>query len=73
MSTDVDQAFENIKSFIDAYNKVIDTLNKSLSAERSGITPIDRRSAEAMSEKEIELWEEKARSGLLQRIPSFRG
>ena len=34
MSTDVDQAFENIKSFIDAYNKVIDTLNKSLSAER---------------------------------------
>ncbi|MGI6371992.1 MAG: flagellar filament capping protein FliD [Caldicoprobacterales bacterium] len=70
MSTDVDQAFENIKSFIDAYNKVIDTLNKSLSAERfRDYPPLTDDQREAMSEKEIELWEEKARSGLLQRDP----
>ena len=70
MGTDVDQAFENIKSFIDSYNKVIDTLNKSLSEERfRDYLPLTDDQREELSDKEIELWEEKARSGLLQRDP----
>ena len=70
MTQDVDQAFENIKSFVEAYNKVIDTINKVLKEERfRDYPPLTDDQKEAMTEKEIELWEEKAKSGLLQRDP----
>lgn len=70
MTQDVDQAFENIKNFVEAYNKVIDTINKVLKEERfRDYPPLTDEQKEAMTEKEIELWEEKAKSGLLQRDP----
>ncbi|HZJ58558.1 MAG TPA: flagellar filament capping protein FliD, partial [Clostridia bacterium] len=70
MSTDVDEAFDNIKGFVDAYNKIIDTINRSLSQERfKDFLPLTDEQREAMGEKEVQLWEEKARSGLLQRDP----
>lgn len=70
MVRDVDQAFDNIKSFVEAYNKILDTLNETISQERfRDFLPLTDEQREAMSEKEIELWEEKARSGLLQRDP----
>lgn len=66
MSRDVDKAFDNIKSFIDSYNKILESLNGTLSQERfSDFPPLTDEQREAMTEKEIELWEEKARSGLL--------
>ncbi|MFY9177581.1 MAG: flagellar filament capping protein FliD [Caldicoprobacterales bacterium] len=70
MTQDVDQAFENIKTFVEAYNKVIETINEALSQERfRDYPPLTDEQKEAMTDKEIELWEEKARSGLLQRDP----
>ena len=70
MTKDVDQAFDNIKSFVEAYNKIIDTINGTLSQEKfKDFLPLTDEQREAMSEKDIELWEKKARSGLLQRDP----
>ncbi len=70
MNIDVDQAYENIKGFVEAYNKIIETINKTLSQERfRDYPPLTEDQREALSEKEIELWEQKAKSGLLQRDP----
>lgn len=68
MTKDVDQAFDNIKSFVESYNKIIDTINGTLSQEKfKDFPPLTDEQREAMSEKDIELWEKKAKSGLLQR------
>lgn len=67
ITQDVTQAFENIKSFVEEYNKLIDEINSELKEERfRDYPPLTDAQKEEMSEKEIELWEEKAKSGLLR-------
>jgi flagellar hook-associated protein 2 len=67
---DEDAVFDKIKNFVDEYNKLIDTLNKKISEPRyRDYKPLLDEEKEAMSEKQIELWEEKAKSGVLQRDP----
>lgn len=66
-STDVDKIYTNIKSFVDKYNESIDKINTKLKAERyRDYTPLTDKQKESMTEKQVELWEEKARSGLLR-------
>jgi flagellar hook-associated protein 2 len=66
-STDVDAIFNTIKSFIDKYNEVIGKINNELKEERyRDYPPLTDEQKEAMTEKQIELWEEKARSGMLR-------
>lgn len=66
-STDVDKIYNNIKSFVDKYNESIDKINTKLKAERyRDYTPLTDEQKESMTEKQVELWEEKARSGLLR-------
>ncbi|KAF0825135.1 flagellar filament capping protein FliD [Cytobacillus firmus] len=68
MSTDTEKVFENIKGFIDKYNETIEKINKKIGEDRyRDFTPLNSEQKEAMSEKEVELWEEKAKSGLLRR------
>ncbi|GLB60183.1 flagellar filament capping protein FliD [Cytobacillus sp. NCCP-133] len=67
-STDTERVFENIKGFIDKYNETIEKINKKIGEDRyRDFTPLNSEQKEAMSEKEVELWEEKAKSGLLRR------
>lgn len=67
-STDTEKVFENIKGFIDKYNETIEKINKKIGEDRyRDFTPLNSEQKEAMSEKEVELWEEKAKSGLLRR------
>ncbi|EWG11505.1 flagellar filament capping protein FliD [Cytobacillus firmus] len=67
-STDTEKVFENIKGFIDKYNETIEKINKKIGEDRyRDFTPLTSEQKEAMSEKEVELWEEKAKSGLLRR------
>lgn len=73
---DTDQIIEGIKSFVDEYNKLIKTLNDYLDEDTSykEYAPLTDAQKKEMSEKEIELWEEKAKEGLLHRdstIDSF--
>lgn len=73
---DTDQIIEGIKSFVDEYNKLIKTLNDYLDEDTTykEYAPLTEAQKKEMSEKEIELWEEKAKEGLLHRdstIDSF--
>lgn len=66
-SADVDKIIDKIVKFVDDYNKLIEKVNGKL-VERSyrNYQPLTTEQKEVMEEKEIELWEEKARSGLLR-------
>jgi len=64
---DVSSVVDNIKGFVEQYNEVIDTIHKKLSEERfRDFYPLTEEQKAEMKEKEIELWEGKARSGLLR-------
>ncbi|WP_088104273.1 flagellar hook-associated protein 2 [Halalkalibacter urbisdiaboli] len=68
VSSNTDQAFENIKSFVDKYNETITNLRGKLSEERyRNFPPLTDEQRREMSEREAELWDEKAKSGLLRR------
>ncbi|MCL6586711.1 MAG: flagellar filament capping protein FliD [Anoxybacillus sp.] len=68
IKNDAESVFQNIKNFIDKYNETIDKIQKKISEERyRDYLPLTDEQKQAMSEKQIELWEEKAKSGLLRR------
>ena len=67
VTQDVDKAYDAIKSFVDKYNELIDKINGKLNEERfRDYAPLTDAQRKEMSEKEIELWEQKAKSGLLR-------
>ncbi|MGY0692117.1 flagellar hook-associated protein 2 [Virgibacillus sp. FSP13] len=68
VNNDVDAAVEKIVKFVDKYNELIEKVNDGLQEKRyRDYKPLTDDQREAMSDKEIELWEEKAKSGLLSR------
>lgn len=65
--TDVDSIFDTIKKFVDKYNDTIKTLHDKVGEKRyKGYAPLLDDQKTEMKDKQIELWEEKAKSGLLQ-------
>ncbi|HHX24781.1 MAG TPA: flagellar filament capping protein FliD, partial [Thermoanaerobacterales bacterium] len=70
LENDPDAAVESIKKYIELYNETIDYINGKLSEERyRKYPPLTEEQKKEMSEKEIELWEERAKSGLLRSDP----
>lgn len=67
VESNVDGIMDKVKAFVDDYNALIDDINGKLK-EKSyrDFQPLTKEEKEAMKEKEIELWEEKAKSGLLR-------
>ncbi|WP_113930738.1 flagellar hook-associated protein 2 [Bacillus sp. P14.5] len=66
-ATDTDKVLEKIVKFVDDYNKLIEKVNGELGEKKfRDFQPLTAEQKEAMEEKEIELWEEKARSGTLR-------
>ncbi|WLR50557.1 flagellar hook-associated protein 2 [Bacillus tianshenii] len=66
--TDTEGIFDTIKSFVDKYNEMIGKVNGKLTEENyRSFKPLTDEQKANMSEKEIEDWEEKAKSGLLRR------
>jgi flagellar hook-associated protein 2 len=64
---DVDGIYDSINSFVDRYNELIDKINGKLSEEYNrDYQPLTRQQKEAMSEKDIEKWEERAKTGLIR-------
>lgn len=62
-----------IKEFVEKYNETIASIEKQLVEKRyPNFQPLSDEQKKDMSEKEIELWEEKARSGLLRNDPTLR-
>lgn len=70
IAKDVDAVFNNVKAFVELYNKTIESVNSELT-ERvyREYSPLTDEQKEEMTEKEIELWEERAKSGLLRNDP----
>ncbi|WJH37332.1 flagellar filament capping protein FliD [Paenibacillus sp. CC-CFT747] len=67
VSQDVDAVVTNIKSFVEKYNQLIETVNKKTSEERfRDFAPITDDQRKDMKEDDIKRWEEKAKSGLLK-------
>lgn len=67
IETDVDKAYNNIKTFVDDYNALLDKLNSKLSEEKyKDYAPLTEAQKKDMSETQITAWEKKAKSGLLK-------
>lgn len=67
VSNDTEGSFEAIMAFVDKYNEVVDIMNGSQKEEKHrDFQPLTEEQKNEMSEKEIELWEEKAKSGILR-------
>lgn len=68
-----DDVFNKIKGFVDAYNELLDDLNGRLNEPRyRGYPPLTDEQKQAMTEREIEMWEERAQSGTLRNDPILR-
>jgi len=68
VSQDTDTVYDTIKSFVDDYNTLIDSINSKISEEYDrDYPPLTDDQKEQMSDSEITSWEEKAKTGLLEK------
>lgn len=73
MSTDTTDLKENIKNFVTDYNNLLDMMNGLVKEKADkAFTPLTEAQKSEMSEKEVENWEKKAKSGLLQNDNAVR-
>ncbi len=67
VSRDIDTIVNSITGFVNSYNNIMETLYNKVHEERHlDYLPLTDAQKEEMSETEVELWEERARSGLLR-------
>ncbi|WP_312504875.1 flagellar filament capping protein FliD [Lysinibacillus sp.] len=72
-SQDTDAMMTKIKEFVTTYNGLVTDLNNSLKETKyRDYAPLTGEQREGMSESDIKLWEEKARSGLLRNDSILR-
>ena len=72
-TNDTNTMMDKIKEFVTTYNGLIKDLNGSLTEKAyRDYQPLTTEQKEDMSEDEIKLWEEKARSGLLRNDSIIR-
>lgn len=68
---DTDKIMESVVKFVDDYNKLIDELHSKIREPKyRNFQPLSDEQKKEMKEKEIELWEEKAKSGTLRNDPT---
>lgn len=69
---DYDGMYDKIKSFLKEYNELINEMDKLYNADAAkGYEPLTDEEKEAMSETEVEKWEEKIKGSLLRRDESL--
>ncbi|OLS39029.1 hypothetical protein BTR22_05140 [Alkalihalophilus pseudofirmus] len=72
VSSNTDDAFDKIKAFVDSYNEIITEINIAISEPRyRDFPPLTDEQRRELSEREAEMWDEKAKSGLLRRDPTL--
>lgn len=65
--TDTTKSFDTITNFVKEYNDLLSLLNTKVSEERyKDFTPLTDEQKKDMKESDIELWEAKAKSGMLK-------
>ena len=66
VSQDTDKVIENVKKFVEDYNKMLDALNEKYYEERySDYDVLTQNQEKGMTREQIDKWNEKAKSGLL--------
>lgn len=75
VTRDTDKIVDSIKKFIDEYNKLVKTINDYLNEDANyrDYAPLTDEQRKEMSEKQIEMWEKKAKEGLLRRDSTLSG
>ncbi|WP_413364931.1 flagellar filament capping protein FliD [Lysinibacillus sp. 3P01SB] len=72
-TTNVDDMMTKIKEFVNTYNGLVKGLNdQTKESKYRDYAPLTSEQKEEMSEDEIKLWEEKAKSGLLRNDSLIR-
>jgi flagellar hook-associated protein 2 len=67
VGTDENGIIDKVNEFVDQYNELIDNIDKMLNEKQyRDFRPLTDEQRKAMSDKEVEQWEEKAKSGLLR-------
>lgn len=68
VTRDTEKIVEGIREFLKTYNETIDFLNDFYKSDPTykKYAPLTQKQKEAMSDREIELWEEKSKEGLLR-------
>ncbi len=66
VSQDTDKAIENVKKFVEDYNKMMDSLNDKFNEKQySDYGPLTKSQEGSMTQDQIDKWNKKAKSGLL--------
>lgn len=74
LQKDIDTVVDNIKTMLVEYNKIVELLNTKVTEKYDrDYPPLTSDQREAMDEKDIEKWEEKAKTGLLARDSLLQG
>jgi len=73
VSRNTEQILKGITDFVNEYNKLIEDLNKLIHSKATykEYPPLTKAQKAEMTEREIELWEEKAKEGLLRSDPTI--
>lgn len=67
-ANDYDGVYDTIKKFLKGYNELINEMDKMYGAEAAkGYEPLLSEEKEAMSDKEVELWENKIKDSILRK------
>ncbi|WNB93912.1 flagellar hook-associated protein 2 [Bacillus sp. NEB1478] len=67
IANNLDSTVDVIKNFVEKYNETVDSINKKISETKyRKFPPLTDEQRKDLSEKEAELWDEKAKSGMLR-------
>ncbi|WP_181186191.1 flagellar filament capping protein FliD [Alkalicoccus urumqiensis] len=74
VSSDTDRIVDTVMSFVEDYNDMVETTQDKVSEEYfRDYAPLTEEQRRELSESEVELWEERSNSGLLQRDSILQG
>lgn len=74
VTADTDGIYNKIKEFVDGYNKAVKSLqDKVKEVSYKDYQPLTEEERSALSENEVKLWDEKAKSGLLSNDRTIEG
>ncbi len=70
VSKDTEKVVQAVQDFVNAYNDVLSSVNSKVGEERyKKYTPLSSDQKKEMTDDEIKLWEDKAKSGMLKNDP----
>ncbi|MFA7533789.1 MAG: flagellar filament capping protein FliD [Tissierellaceae bacterium] len=73
VETNVEGIMDKIKKLVDDYNELVEKVSGAVSEKKySGYHPLSMEEKNSMHENDVKLWEEKSRSGLLNRDESLQ-